>query len=89
MCVLVIITLNGCDKTPYHHGKGKFTLLNNLMSGTYPGLANVLDEGSIKHAKMLEAAKPICIALFSFCSSLSSSHQKQPFHIPRSWIMVG
>ena len=29
-----IHTLNGCDKTSYHYGKGKFTLLNNLLPGT-------------------------------------------------------
>ena len=63
---LVYLLVNGCDKTPYHYGKGKFPLLNNLMSGTYPRLANVLDEGSFKYAKHIGGSKTFLHCSFFF-----------------------
>ena len=51
MQLFSIHTLSGCDTTPSHCGKGKITVLNNLFARDYPGLVNVLGEGSIKYAK--------------------------------------
>ena len=61
MQLFSIHTLSGCDTTPSHCGKGKIMVLNNLFARDYPGLVNVLGEGSIKYAKMLEEAKCFCI----------------------------
>jgi len=38
--------------------------LDNLFARDYPGLVNVLGEGSSKHSNMFEAPKPFCIALY-------------------------
>jgi len=35
-----------------------------VFARDYPGLVNVPGEGSIKHANMLEAAKPYFIAIY-------------------------
>ena len=47
-----------------HHGHQKIKVLNNLFARDYHGLVNVLGDGNIKHANMVEAAKPFCIALY-------------------------
>jgi len=57
-------TPTGCVAPPYPYDKGNITVLNNLLARDYLSLVNVLGEGSIKHAHMLEAAKPFCIALY-------------------------
>ena len=49
--LLSIHTLSGCDATSYPYGKGKITVLNNLFAMDYPGLVDVLSEGSITHAQ--------------------------------------
>ena len=81
MCVLVSLTLNGCDKTPYHYGKGKFTLLNNLLSGTIQVWLMYQMREVSNMQNMLEAANPFCIAMFSFCSSLSRVNIKNNLSI--------
>ena len=49
---LVYILLSGRDATSYPYDKGMLTVLNNLIVRDYPGLDNVLGEGSIKLANM-------------------------------------
>jgi len=62
--MFTIHTYCGCETTPYHYGKGRITELNNLFARNYPALVNVLGEGSIEHANILEAEKPFCIAQY-------------------------
>ena len=56
--------LTGCDTTSYLFGKGKVSALNTLLSGEFPGLANVLGEVGITQAELLEAGKPFIVALY-------------------------
>ncbi len=39
--------LSGYDMTSYLYGKGKTRALNTLLSGQFPGLANIIGEMSI------------------------------------------
>ena len=62
--VIDMHALTGCDTTSYLFGKGKVSDLNTLLSGEFPGLANVLGEVGITQAELLEAGKPFIVALY-------------------------
>ena len=57
--------LSGCDTTSYLYGKGKTRALNTLLSGNFPGLANVMGEIDITPADLMKAVNPVITALYN------------------------
>ena len=56
--------LSGCDTTSYPYGKGKIRALHTLLSGDFPGLADVVGEVCLTQADLFEAALPFFTVLY-------------------------
>ena len=53
--------LSGCDTTSHPYGKDKISALNTLLSGDFPGLADVLGEVGTPLASLMDGAKPFLV----------------------------
>ena len=63
--------LSGCDTTSYLYGKGKTRALNTLLSGNFPGLADVIGEIDITTTDLMEAVNPFVTSLYNQASGTS------------------
>ena len=63
--LLGVHALSGCDTTSYLYGKGKTRALNTLLSGNFPGLANVIGEIGITSTDLMQAVNPFFTALYN------------------------
>ena len=82
--------LSGCDTTSYPYGEGKISALNTLLSGDFPGLADVLGEVGTPLASLMDGAKPFLVLCMVSCRkhpwSLLASHSSQgKLKVPKSW----
>ena len=79
--------LSGCDATSYPYGKGKISALNTLLSGDFPGLADVLGEVDTPLASLMDGAKPLLVLCMvssrKHLWSLLAPHSSQGK--PKSW----
>ena len=79
--------LSGCDETSYPYGKGKISALNTLLSGDFPGLADVLGEVDTPLASLMDGAKPLLVLCMvssrKHLWSLLAPHSSQGK--PKSW----
>ena len=57
--------LSGCDTTSYLYSKGKTRALNTLLSGNFPGLADVIGEIDITTTDLMEAVNPFVTSLYN------------------------
>ena len=58
-------TLSGCDTTSYPYSNGRARALNTLLSGNFPGLADIVGEVSATQVELMEAVKPFFTALYN------------------------
>ena len=58
-------TLSGCDTTSNPYSKGKARALNTLLSGNFPGLADIVGEVNATQVELMEAVKPFFTALYN------------------------
>ena len=71
--------LSGCDTTSYPYDKGKISARNTLLSGEFPGLADVLGEVSTPLANLMDGAKPF-LALCSVWSAVGNIYGACSIH---------
>ena len=82
--------LSGCDTTSYPYGKGKISALNTLLSGDFPGLADVLVKWT-HHWRVSWMARSPFLVLCMVSSrkhlwSLLALHSSQgKLKVPKSW----
>ena len=82
--------LSGCDTTSYPYGEGKISALNTLLSGDFPGLADVLGEVGTPLASLMDGAKTFLVLCMVSCRkhpwSLLASHSSQgKLKVQKSW----
>ena len=63
--------LSGCGTTSYLYGKGKTRALSTLLSGSFPGSADVIGEIGISSADLMQAVTPFVTALYNQVPGIS------------------